>query len=142
MGEVLGKLFRFYRLHLLSIVQKMEAAKLVELEKKLKKEQGSVTKERLEELLVEAIDPTKAAIVVDLIFSALDLPEDGSIDVDMLDRLVEPSSGEMVKQRLAWIRGSNMGFSTPIVGGVNTAGRKRPMTMPTSGSIEQKNPVR
>ena len=103
MGEVLGKLFRFYRLHLLSIVQKMEAAKLVELEKKLKKEQGSVTKERLEELLVEAIDPTKAAIVVDLIFSALDLPEDGSIDVDMLDRLVEPSSGEMVKQRLAWL---------------------------------------
>ena len=35
-----------------------------------------------------------------------------------------------------------MGFSTPIVGGVNTAGRKRPMTMPTTGSIEQKNPVR
>ena len=103
MGKVLGKLFRFHRLHLLSIVQKMEAAKLVELEKKLKKEQGSVTKERLEELLVEAIDPTKAAIVVDLIFSALDLPEDGSIDVDMLDRLVEPSSGEMVKQRLAWL---------------------------------------
>ena len=103
MGKVLGKLFRFHRLHLLSIVQKMEAAKLIELEKKLKKEQGSVTKERLEELLVEAIDPTKAAIVVDLIFSALDLPEDGSIDVDMLDRLVEPSSGEMVKQRLAWL---------------------------------------
>ena len=35
-----------------------------------------------------------------------------------------------------------MGFSTPIVGGVNTAGRKRPMTMPSTGSIEQKNPVR
>ena len=81
----------------------MEACKLIELEKKLKREQGSVTRPRLEELLSEAIEPTKAAIVVDLIFSALDLPQDGSIDVDMLDRLVEPSSGEMLKQRLSWL---------------------------------------
>ena len=81
----------------------MDASKLVELEKKLKREKGSVTRLRLEELLAEVIDPTKAAIVVDLIFSALDLPQDGSINVDMLDRLVEPSSGEMLRQRLSWL---------------------------------------
>ena len=46
-----------------------------------------------------------------------------------------------VKQRLSWIRGSNMGFSTPITGGVNTAGRKRPMVMPDTASIDGKNPV-
>jgi len=46
-----------------------------------------------------------------------------------------------VKQRLEWIRGSNLGFTAPIVGGVNTAGRKRPMTMPAAGVLEQKNPV-
>jgi len=81
----------------------MEASKLIELEKKLKKEKGSVTRLRLEELLAEVIEPLKAAIVVDLVFSALDLPQDGSINVDMLDRLVEPSSGEMLKQRLSWL---------------------------------------
>jgi len=46
-----------------------------------------------------------------------------------------------VKQRLEWIRGSNLGFTAPLVGGVNTAGRKRPMTMPAAGALEQKNPV-
>lgn len=46
-----------------------------------------------------------------------------------------------VKQRLSWIRGSNMGYSTPITGGVSTSGRKRPMTMPAPSCIEQKNPV-
>ena len=40
----------------------MDGCKLVELEKKLKKEQGTVTRERLEELLGEAIDPGKVAI--------------------------------------------------------------------------------
>jgi len=45
-----------------------------------------------------------------------------------------------VKQRLAWIRGSNLGYTTPLQG-VNTPGRKRPMTMPSQGSLEQKNPV-
>ena len=51
-----------------SRLQPMEASKLIELEKKLKREQGGVTRLRLEELLVEVIEPTKAAIVVDLIF--------------------------------------------------------------------------
>lgn len=46
-----------------------------------------------------------------------------------------------VKQRLGWIRGSNLGYSTPIQGGVNLSNRKRPMTMPAGGSLEQKNPV-
>ena len=79
----------------------MDGCKLVELEKKLKKEQGTVTRERLEELLGEAIDPGKVAIVVDLVFSALDLPEDGGIEVESLARLVETNnSGEMLRQRL------------------------------------------
>ena len=79
----------------------MDGCKLVELEKKLKKEQGTVTRERLEELLGEAIDPGKVAIVVDLVFSALDVPEDGGIEVESLARLVETNnSGEMLRQRL------------------------------------------
>ena len=79
----------------------MEGCKLVELEKKLKKEQGTLTRERLEELLGEAIDPGKVAIVVDLVFSALDVPEDGGIEVESLARLVETNnSGEMLRQRL------------------------------------------
>ena len=82
----------------------MDGCKLVELEKKLKKEQGTVTRERLEELLGEAIDPGKVAIVVDLVFSALDLPEDGGIEVDSLVGLVETNnSGEMLRQRLRWL---------------------------------------
>ena len=79
----------------------MDGCKLVELEKKLRKEQGTVTRERLEELLGEAIDPGKVAIVVDLVFSALDVPEDGGIEVESLARLVETNnSGEMLRQRL------------------------------------------
>ena len=70
----------------------MDGCKLVELEKKLKKEQGTVTRERLEELLGEAIDPGKVAIVVDLVFSALDLPEDGGIEVESLWRDVEAAA--------------------------------------------------
>ena len=82
----------------------MDGCKLVELEKKLKKEQGTVTRERLEELLGEAIDPGKVAIVVDLVFSALDVPEDGGIEVESLARLVETNnSGEMLRQRLRWL---------------------------------------
>ena len=82
----------------------MDGCKLVELEKKLRKEQGTVTRERLEELLGEAIDPGKVAIVVDLVFSALDLPEDGGIEVESLARLVETNnSGEMLRQRLRWL---------------------------------------
>ena len=82
----------------------MDGCKLVELEKKLKKEQGNVTRERLEELLGEAIDPGKVAIVVDLVFSALDLPEDGGIEVESLAHLVETNnSGEMLRQRLRWL---------------------------------------
>ena len=83
----------------------MDGCKLVELEKKLRKEQGTVTRERLEELLGEAIDPGKVAIVVDLVFSALDLPEDGGIEVESLARLVEAKniSGEMLRQRLRWL---------------------------------------
>ena len=83
----------------------MDGCKLVELEKKLKKEQGTVTRERLEELLGEAIDPGKVAIVVDLVFSALDLPEDGGIEVESLAHLVETknNSGEMLRQRLCWL---------------------------------------
>ena len=42
-----------------------------------------------------------------------------------------------VKQRMNWIRGSNLGYSTPLQG----AGRKRPMQSPEQGSLEQKNPV-
>jgi len=42
-----------------------------------------------------------------------------------------------VKERLSWIRGSNLGFTTPLQG----AGRKRPAPMTEQGSIEQKNPV-
>ena len=82
----------------------MDGCKLVELEKKLRKEQGTVTRERLEELLGEAIDPGKVAIVVDLVFSALDLPEDGGIEVESLAHLVETNnSGEMLRQRLRWL---------------------------------------
>ena len=82
----------------------MDGCKLVELEKKLKKEQGTVTRERLEELLGEAIDPGKVAIVVDLVFSALDLPEDSGIEVESLAHLVETNnSGEMLRQRLRWL---------------------------------------
>ena len=81
----------------------MDGCKLVELEKKLKKEQGTVTRERLEELLREAIDPGKVAIVVDLVFSALDVPEDGGIEVESLAHLVEGNSGEMLRQRLCWL---------------------------------------
>ena len=82
----------------------MDGCKLVELEKKLKKEQGTVTRERLEELLGEAIDPGKVAIVVDLVFSALDLPEDGGIEVESFARVVEAgNSGEMLRQRLRWL---------------------------------------
>ena len=83
----------------------MDGCKLVELEKKLKKEQGTLTRERLEELLGEAIDPGKVAIVVDLVFSALDLPEDGGIEVESLAHLVEAktNSGEMLRQRLCWL---------------------------------------
>ena len=82
----------------------MDGCKLVELEKKLRKEQGTVTRERLEELLGEAIDPGKVAIVVDLVFSALNVPEDGGIEVESLARLVETNnSGEMLRQRLRWL---------------------------------------
>ena len=83
----------------------MDGCKLVELEKKLRKEQGTVTRERLEELLGEAIDPGKVAIVVDLVFSALDLPEDGGIEVESLSRVVEANynPGEMLRQRLRWL---------------------------------------
>ena len=40
-----------------------------------------------------------------------------------------------VKQRLSWIRGSNLGFSTPL----QSSGRKRGMS--EQGCLEQKNPV-
>merc|ERR1712179_890337 len=57
-------------------------------------------------------------------------------DVLYSQQLVVP-----VKQRMDWIRGSNMGYQTPITGGVNTACRKRPMAMPSEENIEAKNPV-
>lgn len=59
------------------------------------------------------------------------------------DVLYAPQMFTPVKQRLGWIRGANLGFSTPIQGGVNLSNRKRPMMMPTGagGSVEQKNPV-
>lgn len=42
-----------------------------------------------------------------------------------------------VKQRVNWIRGSNLGFTTPLQG----AGRKRTAPMPDQAIQEQKNPV-
>jgi len=57
------------------------------------------------------------------------------------DVLYAPQMFAPVKQRLGWIRGANLGFSTPIQGGVNLSNRKRPMMMPSGGSVEQKNPV-
>ena len=44
-----------------------------------------------------------------------------------------------VKQRLGWIRGSNLGYTTPLQGVGTGGGRKRPMAMPST--LEQKNPV-
>jgi len=44
------------------------------------------------------------------------------------------------KQRLSWIRGSNLGYSTALQG-VNLSNRKRPMKMPTESCTEQKHPV-
>ena len=95
-----------------------------------------------EEMLLEDETPFELASIA--IFKMLNEWEAGGFELPQAisDVLYSQQMFVPVKQRLAWIRGSNMGFSTPIVGGVNTAGRKRPMTMPTSGSIEQKNPVR
>lgn len=94
-----------------------------------------------EEMLLEDETPFELASIA--IFKMLNEWEAGGFELPQAisDVLYSQQMFVPVKQRLAWIRGSNMGFSTPIVGGVNTAGRKRPMTMPTSGSIEQKNPV-
>ena len=95
-----------------------------------------------EEMLLEDETPFELASIA--IFKMLNEWEAGGFELPQAisDVLYSQQMFVPVKQRLAWIRGSNMGFSTPIVGGVNTAGRKRPMTMPTAGSIEQKNPVR
>lgn len=54
-----------------------------------------------------------------------------------------------VKERLGWIRGSNLGYSTPIQGSetqhgnnqYNQNNRKRPMRMPEASALENKNPV-
>lgn len=50
-----------------------------------------------------------------------------------------------VKERLSWIRGSNLGYFTPIEGpkaaNQRPGMRKKPMQMPSQDAIGQKNPV-
>lgn len=99
---------------------------------------GEKTKD---ELMVEDETPFELASIA--IFKMLNEWEASGYELPQAisDVLYSQQMFIPVKQRLGWIRGSNMGYSTPITGGVNTAGRKRPMMMPAPGSIEQKNPV-
>jgi len=94
-----------------------------------------------EEMMLEDETPFELASIA--IFKMLNEWEAAGYELPQAieDVLYSPQMFIPVKQRLGWIRGSNMGFSTPINGGVNLAGRKRPMSMPPGGSLDQKNPV-
>jgi len=94
-----------------------------------------------DELMLEDETPFELASIA--LFKMLNEWEAGGCELPpaIEDVLYAPQMFVPVKQRLGWIRGANLGFSTPIQGGVNLATRKRPMMMPTGGSVEQKNPV-
>jgi len=94
-----------------------------------------------EELMLEDETPFELASIA--VFKMLNEWEAAGYELPpaIEDVLYAPQMFVPVKQRLSWIRGSNLGYSTPIQGGVNLSNRKRPMMMPTGGSVEQKNPV-
>jgi len=100
-------------------------------------EKGLKTKE---ELLLEDETPFELASIA--VFKMLNEWEAAGYELPpaIEDVLYAQQMFVPVKQRLGWIRGSNLGFTTPLQG-VNLSGRKRPMSMPAQGSLEQKNPV-
>lgn len=96
-----------------------------------------------EELLLEDETPFELASIA--IFKMLNEWESKGFQLpqDLEDVLYTSHLYIPVKQRLGWIRGSNLGFSTPIQGGPASFAnnRKRPMRMPNDAVLEQKNPV-
>ena len=93
-----------------------------------------------DELLLEDETPFELASIA--VFKMLNEWEAGGWELPraISDVLYSQQMFVPVKQRLGWIRGSNMGYSTPIQG-VQAQARKRPMAMPAAGVVEQKNPV-
>merc|ERR1719292_119715 len=83
-----------------------------------------------EEMLLEDETPFELASIA--VFKMLNEWEAAGCELPpaIEDVLYAPQMFVPVKQRLGWIRGANLGFSTPIQGGVNLANRKRPMMMP------------
>ena len=86
-----------------------------------------------EELLLEDETPFELASIA--LFKMLNEWEASGFELPRsIDEVLYTSHQGFVpvKQRLGWIRGSNLGFTTPL-NGVGTSGRKRPMPMPSSG---------
>ena len=89
-----------------------------------------------EEMMLE--DETMFELASVAIFKMLNEWEAGGYELPRsLEEVLYASSDQFlpVKQRVSWIRGSNLGFSTPL----QSCGRKRAGSEP--GSQEQKNPV-
>ena len=89
-----------------------------------------------EEMMLE--DETMFELASVAIFKMLNEWEAGGYELPRcLEEVLYATSNQFlpVKQRLSWIRGSNLGFSTPL----QSSGRKRGMS--EQGSLEQKNPV-
>jgi len=97
-----------------------------------------------EELLLDDETPFELASIA--IFKMLNEWESKGFQLpqDLEDVLYTSHLFTPVKERLGWIRGSNLGFSTPIEassgGGMHNS-RKRPMSMPNANVLQQKNPV-
>jgi len=101
-----------------------------------------------EDLLLEDETPFELASIA--IFKMLNEWEAKGFQLpqDLEDVLYTSHLYIPVKERLSWIRGSNLGFSTPIQSQVGGGGgsqtqnnRRRPMKMPKESVIEQKNPI-
>ena len=89
-----------------------------------------------EDLLLEDETPFELASIA--MFKLLNEWEAGGWTVPAsMERVLYGPVCPPVKQRLAWIRGSNLGFTTALPGGPG-AGRKRPLPLPAEGSLENK----
>jgi len=99
---------------------------------------GETTKE---ELLLQDETPFELASIA--IFKMLNEWEAAGYELprEIEDVLYAQQMFAPVKQRLGWIRGSNMGYSTAIQGGVNLSSRKRPITTASLEGGSEKNPV-
>lgn len=95
-----------------------------------------------EELLLDDETPFELASIA--IFKMLNEWESKGFQLpqDLEDVLYTSHLFIPVKERLGWIRGSNLGFTTPIEANSSSQNpRKRFMSMPNADVIQQKNPI-